>query len=79
VPGLKTKYNSYQPKQKQIIMVVITAVITLIVGALSCGNVSIAGVPIVDCSASGIGELVTAFLFALGGTVTAHQSTTYLK
>ena len=79
LPGLKTWYNGFDPKKKQIIMIAVLAIVSVLVGALNCANVAVDFLPVFGCDAAGIGKLVEVFILAATGSVTTHQSTNYIK
>jgi hypothetical protein len=79
LPKLNTWYDKYTPKQKQLIIAAVMAIVTILIAGLSCTDLQIVGIPVYECTPQGLGALFTSFLSALAGGVTAHQSTNKIK
>lgn len=79
VPGLKDKFDVLSSQYKQLITLGLAVVIGLLLFGLSCaGWAGGLGLPTLECSASGIQQLITViFQVALGAVVT-YGGTKYI-
>jgi hypothetical protein len=68
VPGLAPWFDGLEATMKRLVMAGSLAVVSIIVVALSCWNVT----PLVVCNQAGVVELVSAFLAALVANQAAY-------
>jgi len=79
VPGLKDKFEALTSQYKQLIVLGLAVVIGLVVFGLSCaGWASGLGLPVLECNASGIQQLITVIFQVAAGAVVTYNGTKYL-